>query len=157
MSELRFIAYGTPRPQGSVKAFVRGNRASITSDNTKLKPYRHTLTQVAMEKLSEMGLQAPLCPRGVAVEVSVLWTLAKPKSKPKRVTQPTCKPDTDKLCRAVLDSLTGVGYEDDAQVVMLVARKQYGAPEQTEVTVRGYSHEALLRALGPAQTKGSAA
>ena len=70
MSELRFIAYGTPRPQGISQGIRARNRASITSDNTKLKPYRHTLTQVAMEKLSEMGLRAPLCPRGVAVEVS---------------------------------------------------------------------------------------
>lgn len=136
MNELRFTAYGTPRPQGSAKAFVRGNRAFVTSDNSKLKPYRHTLTQVALETLQQNALQAPLCPRGVAVEVFIVWTIAKPKSKPKRVTEPTCKPDTDKLCRSVLDSLTGVGYEDDAQVVSLVGRKRYGTPERTEVIVR---------------------
>lgn len=141
--ELRFTAFGTPRPQGSAKAFVRGNRAFITSDNAKLKPYRHTLTQVANEELRKTLPEGPLCPRGVPVEVFVLWTLAKPKSKPKRVTQPTCKPDTDKLCRAVLDSLTGVGYEDDAQVVSLVARKQYGSPERTEVRVRAYEEVAF--------------
>ena len=138
MSELRFTAYGTPRPQGSAKAFVRGNRAFITSDNAKLKPYRHTLTQVAMETASRDGLSVPLGARGVAMEVSILWTLAKPKSKAKRVIHPTCKPDTDKLARAVLDSLTGVAYEDDSQVVQIVARKQYGTPERTEVYVRSY-------------------
>jgi crossover junction endodeoxyribonuclease RusA len=137
MKELTFTAFGTPRPQGSAKAFVRGNRAFITSDNSKLKPYRHTLTQVAMETVSREALTVPLCARGVAVEVSIVWTLAKPKSTPKRVIHPTCKPDTDKLARAVLDSLTGVGYEDDAQVVTLTGRKQYGSPERTEVTVRG--------------------
>ncbi len=134
--DLSFIAYGTPRPQGSAKAFVRGNRAFITSDNPKLKPYRHTLTQVAMETASRDGLSTPLCARGVAVEVSIVWTLLKPKSKPRRVIHPTTKPDTDKLARAVLDSLTGVAYEDDAQVVTIIARKQYGSPESTEVIVR---------------------
>lgn len=136
MSELTFTAYGTPRPQGSAKAFVRGNRAFITSDNAKLKPYRHTLTQVAMETASRDGLSLPLGARGVAMEVTILWTLAKPASKPKRVIHCTVKPDTDKLLRAVLDSLTGVGYEDDAQVVHVTAWKQYGLPERTEVRVR---------------------
>lgn len=43
MSELRFIAYGTPRPQGSVKAFVRGNRARITSDNMAWTTFNRAL------------------------------------------------------------------------------------------------------------------
>lgn len=133
--ELRFTAYGTPRPQGSAKAFVRGNRAFITSDNAKLKPYRHTLTQVALEMAQQNGFPVPLCARDVPVEVSVTWFIAKPKSKPKRVLHMTTKPDTDKLLRSVLDSLTGVGYEDDAQVVRVTAVKLYGSPERTEVTV----------------------
>ena len=58
MSVLTFTAYGTPRPQGSAKAFVRGNRAFITSDNAKLKPYRHTLTQVAMERINMEAAEA---------------------------------------------------------------------------------------------------
>lgn len=33
--------------------------------------------------------------------------------------------DIDKLCRAVLDSLTSVVYHDDRQVVDLLARKRY--------------------------------
>jgi len=135
-SELNFTAFGTPRPQGSAKAFVRGNRAFITSDNAKLKPYRHTLTQVALEQLRKNTPEGPLCSRGIPVEVHIVWTLAKPKSKAKRIAQHTTKPDADKLARAVLDSLTGVAFEDDAQVVYLTGRKQYGAPERTEVSVR---------------------
>lgn len=143
MSELRFTAYGTPQPQGSAKAFVRGNRAFITSDNTKLKPYRHTLTQVALGALNETGFPAPYCPREMAVEVHITWMLAKPKSTAKRVTQPIRKPDADKLLRAVLDSLTGVAYEDDAQVVRVFARKEYGSPERTVVMVRSAQEQVL--------------
>lgn len=152
MSELAFTAYGTPRPQGSAKAFVRGNRAFITSDNAKLKPYRHTLTQAALETASRGDLSVPLGVRGVPMEVSIVWTLAKPASKPKRVIHPTTKPDLDKLCRAVLDSLTGVAYEDDSQVIALSARKQYGMPERTEVMVRALkesSNEKLPNCLEP--------
>ena len=133
---ITFIAYGTPAPQGSMKAFVIAGRARVTSDNSKLRPYRHTLTQVAALTMQEQGHSAPLCARPCAVEVTVIWTLAKPKSAPKRVIHPTKKPDTDKLLRAVLDSLTGVAYEDDSQVVRVTAEKQSGEPERTEITVR---------------------
>lgn len=136
MTELTFTAFGTPQPQGSAKAFVRGNRAYITSANAKMKPYRHTLTQVAALTLQQCAIAAPLCARPLAVEVFVVWTLAKPKSTPKRVTMPTKKPDADKLLRAVFDALTGIAYEDDSQVVRVTASKQYGAPESTQITVR---------------------
>lgn len=141
MNELTFTAFGTPQPQGSAKgfAFRRKNGTTgvaITSDNAKLKPYRHTLTQVALMELQRNDLVAPLCARVVPVEVTIVWTLAKPKSTPKRVTSPTKKPDADKLLRAVLDSLTGIAYEDDAQVVRVIAEKQYGSPESTVVMVR---------------------
>jgi Holliday junction resolvase RusA-like endonuclease len=135
MSEpFSFVAYGTPQPQGSARAFVRGNRAYVTSANPKMKPYRHTLTQVATEVLEKANCVGPAFPRPLAVELSVVWYLAKPKSTPKKITKPTKKPDTDKLLRAVLDSLTGVVYEDDSQVVRVTAEKRYGSPERTEVT-----------------------
>lgn len=136
MSELRFTLYGHPEPQGSTKAFVVNGRARITSANAKMKPYRHSLTQLAMDCLLLMGQNAPLCPQGTPVEVTVVWTLAKPKSTPKRVKHPAKKPDADKLLRCLLDSLTGVAYYDDAQVVKVTCQKQYGVPESTEVHVR---------------------
>ena len=38
------------------------------------------------------------------------------------------RPDIDKHCRACLDSLTGIVWRDDAQVVRLEASKDYGIP-----------------------------
>ena len=128
-----FVVFGTPQPQGSAKAFVRGNRAYVTSANPKMKPYRHTITQVATDVLEKSSCSAPAFPRPAPVELLVVWFLAKPKSTPKKITKPTKKPDTDKLLRAVLDSLTGVVYEDDSQVVRVTAEKKYGAPERTEI------------------------
>ena len=136
MSELTFTLYARPEPQGSTRAFMVGGRPRITSTNAKLKPYRHALTQIALETLSQNATEAPLAPSGTAVEVHIVWTLAKPKSTPKRVTMPTKKPDADKLMRACLDALTGVAYADDSQVVRATVAKQYGSPERTEITVR---------------------
>jgi crossover junction endodeoxyribonuclease RusA len=43
-------------------------------------------------------------------------------------------PDVDKLCRAVLDALTGVLFVNDSQVVRLVAVKEYGERARLELT-----------------------
>jgi Holliday junction resolvase RusA-like endonuclease len=45
---------------------------------------------------------------------------------------PSGRPDLDKLIRAALDALTGVVYRDDAQIVMLYARKVYAGFDEGE-------------------------
>lgn len=45
----------------------------------------------------------------------------------------TTVPDHDNLGKQISDALNGVGYVDDAQVVMSSVGKRYGAPERTEV------------------------
>ena len=59
-----------------------------------------------------------------AVQLELTFVLAKPKTV-KRI-YPFVRPDLDKLCRAVLDALTGIAYKDDQQVVTLNANKIYG-------------------------------
>lgn len=47
----------------------------------------------------------------------------------------TVKPDLDKLCRTVLDALTGVAYKDDSQVIGIIANERYGEVEMLHVKV----------------------
>jgi Holliday junction resolvase RusA-like endonuclease len=49
------------------------------------------------------------------------------------------KPDLDNVAKAVLDALNGVIYEDDKQVIKLVAEKKYSLDPRVEV----YVHEVL--------------
>ncbi len=51
---------------------------------------------------------------------------------------PAKKPDVDKLVRAILDSLTGIVYHDDAQVIQVAAAKRYSPDGQpgAKVTVQ---------------------
>ena len=44
-------------------------------------------------------------------------------------------PDTDNLVKSVTDALIGLAYTDDALVVQITARKEYGDPG-AEVTIR---------------------
>jgi crossover junction endodeoxyribonuclease RusA len=77
------------------------------------------------------------------VEVSLVFTLKKPKTVTR--SEPFKRPDIDKLCRAVLDGLTGVAYEDDEQVTKLIAVKEYGETEG--VTIRITDKEKLRLSL----------
>ena len=61
--------------------------------------------------------------------MTLLFRLPEPQRLPRRRRAwPDRRPDLDKLCRACLDSLTGIVWRDDTQVVHLEASKDYGAP-----------------------------
>jgi Holliday junction resolvase RusA-like endonuclease len=132
---ISFTVFGTPIPQGSTKAFIpKGwTRAVITTDNKKLKPWRQQVSQAAMAALADA--QGEMIPRGSPVQVVVHFFFAKPKSAKKATMEKTTKPDLDKLERALYDSLTGILFEDDSQIVLSCAQKAFGLPERTEIRV----------------------
>lgn len=126
---LTFTVFGRPEPQGSMRAFVIGQRAVITSNNKKLKPWRQMVSITA-----KTSIDAPV-EKHVPVTLDIDFYLAKPQSAPKKRLLPAVKPDIDKLVRAILDGLTGIAFKDDGQVCEIRARKHYGDIERTEITV----------------------
>ena len=54
----------------------------------------------------------------------------------------TTKPDIDNITKGIFDSLNGVVYLDDKQIVSLTASKQYGLIPRVEVRVQEYEKEA---------------
>ncbi len=131
---MKFTVYGTPRPQGSTRAFIpKGwNRAVITSDNKKLKPWRQEVTDTLFV---ESGCIPYSGSGNEAIVMSLDFFFKRPKSAPKSRAYPTVKPDVDKLIRAIFDAGTGVLYGDDAQLVGVTARKHYDAIERVEIEV----------------------
>lgn len=129
---VKFIVYGRPQPQGSVRAFTpKGwNRPVLTSDNKKLKSWRIDIAAIVA---NTAAIPLVLRPAGVRIDIQFYFT--RPASAKKREF-PSVKPDVDKLCRGVLDALTGLVFEDDSQVVQIVASKWYGSPERTEIILR---------------------
>jgi Holliday junction resolvase RusA-like endonuclease len=128
---VKFTVLGTAQPQGSVRAFMVKGKPRLTSDNAKLKPWRDRVGWAALEARNKQGW--PENYEGV-VCIFVRFFFAKPKSAKKR-SDHTVKPDVDKLSRGLLDSLTGILFKDDAQVVLLHASKWYELPERTEIHV----------------------
>ena len=76
----------------------------------------------------------------VRAEIEVLVAVPKSDSKTKKkakiegMIRPAVKPDCDNLAKSILDSLNGLAYHDDRQVVELFVKKYYA--ENAEVRVR---------------------
>ncbi len=142
MQKISFIVLGKVQPQGSVRAFLMKSkpgspvpmRASLTSDNSKVMPWRQQIGWTALEARNKCGWE--LMPSGVALRLDCAFYLQRPKSAKKDRTWPTVKPDYDKLARAATDALTGVLWADDCQVCQSTIQKKYGSPARAEFTVR---------------------
>jgi Holliday junction resolvase RusA-like endonuclease len=139
VKEVKFIAYVKPEPQGSSRAFIvkgqwgKPDRAVVTSDNKDLKSFRSEVTREAIRAVSADNLPRPVAEKHVPVSIELDFYFQKPQSVSKKRTEMVVRPDCDKCIRSVLDSCTGVLFEDDAQVVCIVARKHYGCPERVEI------------------------
>lgn len=117
--ELTITVVGVPGPQGSKN---RGRNGGLYESSKKVAPWREAVIWAARQ-----DIRNSLAFVSTPVDVSIAFTLSKPKSAPKtRRTFPDRKPDIDKLCRSTLDALVIAGtIEDDARVVTLSARKLY--------------------------------
>ena len=120
---------GKPAPQGS-KSYV--GRGVMIEASKRCKPWRQHVKNAALETLPD-GWYAMM---GKPISVSVTFIFARPKGhfrtngelKPKAPMHCTARiGDVDKLSRAVLDGLTEICFNDDAQVTSLIAQKRYAS------------------------------
>ena len=119
---LTITVYGTPAPQGSKKHVGHGVMIEVSK---KVKPWR---AAVCLAARKEIQLD-PRFPMRGPLTVTIVFTLARPKSCPKSRLWPDARPDIDKLERSTLDALTDSGViRDDGQIVMLHALKKFPQP-----------------------------
>lgn len=122
MSEVTLWVSGTPKPQGSKRAFKHKTTGNVVmvEDNKNVRDWRSDMKNVAGAEFADTP------PFEGPVTVMVVFHMPRPKSHPKtKQTWPTSKPDVDKLLRAVLDALTGIAFKDDSQVTMLTGVKAW--------------------------------
>ena len=130
MNTLTFRAYGTPKGQPRVKAYVRGRHAGVytpdTANGWKMEVRDAGMRAIPKESETIMG----------PVSVEIAFWLPRPKShlrkdgtlKPSAPEHHTQKPDVDNLAKAVLDVLTDIRvWEDDAQVHSLSITRSWVA------------------------------
>lgn len=127
---VQFTVFGVPQTKGSTRAFsIPGRRFPIiTNDNPKNKPWAQLVAAEAQRyRLPDMPWKGP-------ISLRLQFVVPAPKSLPKRrLSFATKKPDLDKMIRSVKDSLKGVLYGDDSQVIVTFAEKRLG--NQPGVTI----------------------
>jgi len=97
----------------------------VTNANPNTKEWEQLVRYAAQSDTGDWRLPN----RDVPVSVAIEFVIRRPKAN-KRGGYSTKKPDIDKLARAVLDGLTGIGYLDDAQVSTLHVTKRYTVDDE---------------------------
>jgi crossover junction endodeoxyribonuclease RusA len=128
--EIAFDVVGRPAPQGSKKS-IGNNRFVETSKF--LPAWRRAVKDAAEFAVSSIGWERIDGP----CELEVMFYLDRPStvSRTKRP-EPIIPPDLDKLIRGVGDSLTGVVYDDDSQVIRVLAWKAYADAREAGAFIR---------------------
>lgn len=125
---MTFTVLGPASTKGLTRSFVRGGRVVTLADADGLGAWTQAV------KWAARAARVELIPRPLPVSVMLQFEFVSPKSDPDRKHH-TVKPDIDKMIRASLDALAGLAYEDDSQVVVIMALKRYGAVAATHITV----------------------
>lgn len=150
MARITFTVLGKPQTAGSKRAFVlRRNDGSLVTrpngapavnvidDNANSKQWQRTVAWEARRVFTGDLMRG-------AVGAEFTFYRPRPKSHygkhglnatGRESAHPTTKPDVLKLSRAIEDSLTGVVWNDDAQIVAETLRKCWGEPARVEVVI----------------------
>lgn len=121
---IQFRVLGTPKSQGSMKAFNAGGHARVApSGGVEFAAWRNAVAEAAQRQVAEHGcLDGPLSLR-------VSFQFRMPASRSKKIREggtcwKTTAPDTSKLVRALEDGLQAAGLiADDARFAIIHASK----------------------------------
>jgi Holliday junction resolvase RusA-like endonuclease len=128
---IEFFVPGKPETQGSIRAFTNRatGRAILTSTNAKLAPWRKAVAQAAA--IASGGRLYQKCPVAVSAEFILPRLVSHPKTSRGITPHAMCKPDLDKLMRALGDGLESGGIiDEDSRIVEWKASKRYASNEE---------------------------
>lgn len=129
--EIEFFVYGRPAPGGSKRAFWhRDTKKLIVTDACETtRPWMALVRDAAQQVYNGLILEGPIV-------VDMTFCFLRPKShyrtgankgllKLSAPVRPTTRPDLTKLVRSTEDSLVGVIWKNDSQVVEQYNKKIY--------------------------------
>jgi Holliday junction resolvase RusA-like endonuclease len=119
---ISFSCDGIPVPQGSMKVI---NGHVLHSQGSALAVWRSTVALSARF--------AGAKPVDGAIGIEIIFRVRRPKTVKRNF--PTVAPDLDKYIRGVLDALTGIGYQDDSQVIDIKAKKVYSEAPGADIKI----------------------
>lgn len=121
-AEIYITPFGKERPRASV---VGGHARIYTPKATEI--YEREIKKAWEKENGSEPFSGPLVMR-------LYFYMPIPKSETKanklkmleKKKRPVTKPDLDNLSKSIMDALNGVAYNDDNQIVTLLAKKYYG-------------------------------
>ena len=154
MSEFQFLVHGVPAPKGSLRGFIpKGWTRPVLTSTTgpRLKDWAHSVSVCALQARGQQTIITG------AVMLEAIFFFDRPKSARKRM-HVTVRPDVDKVLRSTCDALTGILFNDDAQIVRMIGEKRYADQENPPgafITVRSldvFRTQLLRRAAQVSET-----
>jgi Holliday junction resolvase RusA-like endonuclease len=121
-----FIVYGRPKPCERPRFSAKTKRTF----NSK------TYTDAKKAFRDKAKVTAPFSPPDGPVHLSIDFLFPLPKKGKSPGDPYMATPDIDNLEKLVLDALNGLYYDDDRQVISLVASKRYSDIARTEVSIK---------------------
>lgn len=134
-----FIVPGEPKGKGRPRFNTKTGRTYTPGDTINYENLVKIQYQALVgEKYTEKEVEAIItCYYGIPKSMS--------KSNREKVyhgkLRPTKKPDLDNIAKIVLDSLNGLAYKDDSQVVSLRIDKHYADKPLVKVELYEVEHE----------------
>ena len=131
-----FEIVGEPQGKGRPRFSTRGGFVK-TYTPEKTASYENFVKLCYLNKYKGQKLDGE-----IIAEIIAYFSIPKSFSKKKRLEaiegkiKPTKKPDTDNIAKTILDSLNGIAFEDDKQVVALLVNKLYGEEAKVVVTLK---------------------
>jgi Holliday junction resolvase RusA-like endonuclease len=127
--QITFKVDGNPHGKGRPRFAHMGGFVKTYTD-AKTKSYEEL---VALFAKQAMGASEPLLtPLEAFIYISLPIPLSYSKKRKEAclsgLEKPTKKPDIDNVAKIVLDSLNGIVYKDDTQIISLHCTKVYGEP-----------------------------
>ena len=125
----------TPISQGRPRAYSLNGKARVYSPQ-KNRTYKEVVQIFAMQSMKNK--KATAMPLHVTIsfflEIPKSWTKEKKLAATVGKILPTSRPDIDNYIKAIFDSLNGIAFADDSQIVSMNAVKLY-TPNKAYVDV----------------------
>lgn len=131
---ITFTVPGAPVAKGRARSFVRNGRvAHYTPEKTaNYENLVRMAAHQAMQGASPVDACVSLTVRAF-LPIPASWSRRKREQAEAAEIFPAVRPDLDNILKAINDGCNGVLWRDDAQVVVLIASKCYGAAPRVEV------------------------
>ena len=143
MVEFRFTVLGQAKTSGSKRSFRHkhtGKQVTIPADETQVNWQNRVAERANEEWGGQPLLTGPLVVEMVFYRPRLSGHFGTGRNagvlKDSAPAYPAVRPDLLKLARAVEDSMSGIVYRDDGQIVQEWLAKDWGEPERVEVVVR---------------------